>query len=546
MKGVLRPAFAVITRFSLAFNFVLVGILFAIPLLISITILSPGTSAARSEFVGVALAAMATSAFLGIYFMASLYLWTKIGLVRLGETMERIARGDLTGRVDPGGAAGAADSEAGRLWNSARQMNVSLVEIVTQVRASSHTIVSAAKEIAAGSGHLSQRTEEQAASLEETASGMEELSATVKQNAANCQRASDVAGGTSTVTGRASERMRELSRTMGEIDSSAKRVTEMVGLIEGIAFQTNILALNAAVEAARAGEQGRGFAVVASEVRGLAQRSAAAAKEIKALVRASLENAAQGSKLAEETDATMQQVSDSVGEMKSLIDQIAASSAEQSSGVEEINKAVLQLDNVTQQNAALVEQATAAALSFEEEAGRLVNVVESFKVDRGEERDAAVALVKKAVNQIRTVGMQKACEDFNDPHGRFRSGDLYIYVVSTAGIRLAHGSEPHKCGEVCLHFKDADGKEFIRDMMNVAKARGRGWCDYKWANPLTKTIEQKSAYVEMASGAIVGCGIYKGDQAKISARRPQDRSKPRRLASRLEAMPDGKVEQVQF
>lgn len=537
MRALLTPGLALIRSCSLGFSFAIAGILVSVPLLLALFVLYPvfsNAAGAPSSGTAVVLALAAVFVVLGLYVLACLYSWTRTGLVRLGQTLERIASGDLTSRIDADDAEASQESEAGRLWDSAKQMNASLVEIVNQVRASSDTIVSGAKEIAAGNTNLSQRTEEQAASLEETASGIDELSATIEQNAANCNRASELVKGTRDVTTRASDRMHRLSTTMTEIDSSAKRVTEIVGLIEGIAFQTNILALNAAIEAARAGQQGRGFSVVATEVRSLAQRCAGAANDIKALVSESVDKAGQGSRLVLETGAAMDQLVKGVGEVQALVDQIATASAEQSSGVEEINKAVVKLDAVTQQNAALVEEAAAAASSFEEEAGRLVDVVGTFKVDRMEEQDEAVALVKKAANRIRQVGVQQACKDINSPQGGFKFGDLYAYVIDKRGIRLAHASEPQKCGEDSSVLKDADGKEFIREMIHIANTRARRWCDYKWANPSTKQVEQKSAYVALVDDVIVGCGIYKGEvAAPLLLRDKSKRGKPLLSSNRV-------------
>jgi len=236
----------------------------------------------------------------------------------------------------------------------------------------------AAKEIAAGHVNLSQRTEEQASTLEETASGMEELSATVKQNAENCQLASALSRSADEVAQRGAQTVHRVVERMAMIDGSSRKIADIIGVIEAIAFQTNILALNAAVEAARAGEQGRGFAVVASEVRGLAQRSAQAAKEIKALIEESALDVAEGGKLVDESGRIINEVVASVQKVTDLVGQIAVASKEQSSGVHEINKAIMQMESVTQQNAALVEQATASTLAFEEQAANLIAATGEF------------------------------------------------------------------------------------------------------------------------------------------------------------------------
>jgi methyl-accepting chemotaxis protein len=253
--------------------------------------------------------------------------------------------------------------------------------ILQQVRASAETINHAAREVSAGHVNLSQRTEEQATTLEETASGMEELSGTVQKNAKNCQLADGLSRGASEVAEKGAQTVHRAVEKMAMIDQSSKKIVDIIGVIEGIAFQTNILALNAAVEAARAGEQGRGFAVVASEVRSLAQRSSQAAKEIKALIEDSVGNVSEGGKLVGEAGGIINEIVTSVRQVSELIGEISQASQEQSSGVGEINKALAQMEAVTQQNAALVEQATAAILSFEEEADRLSVAVRHFKLE---------------------------------------------------------------------------------------------------------------------------------------------------------------------
>jgi methyl-accepting chemotaxis protein len=247
------------------------------------------------------------------------------------------------------------------------------------VRSSADAIDQAAKEIAAGHVNLSQRTEEQASTLEETASGMEQLAGTVQQNAQTCELASGLSRSADEVAQRGAQTVRRVIERMGMIDRSSSKIADIIGVIEGIAFQTNILALNAAVEAARAGEQGRGFAVVASEVRALAQRSAQAAKEIKALIEESAGNVTEGSKLVAQAGDIIGEIVASVQKVAQLVSQIALASREQNSGVQEINKAIVQMESVTQQNAALVEQATASTLAFEEQAASLIGAIQRFR-----------------------------------------------------------------------------------------------------------------------------------------------------------------------
>ena len=288
---------------------------------------------------------------------------------------ERVAAGDLSSRI-----AATRRDEVGQLMNALGRMNANLAAIVGQVRDGTATIAQASNEIASGNQDLSSRTEQQAGSLEETAASMEELTSTVRQNSEHARRANQLAGNAAAVAGEGGRMVGEVVGTMGRIDASSQRIADIIGVIDGIAFQTNILALNAAVEAARAGEQGRGFAVVASEVRNLAQRSATAAKEIKTLIDASSEQVQAGTRQVAQAGATMQQIVDSIGQVSVIVSEIAAASEEQSAGIDQVNTAVVEMDRVTQQNAALVEQAAAAAASMREQAGQLAEVVDTFRL----------------------------------------------------------------------------------------------------------------------------------------------------------------------
>ncbi len=292
-----------------------------------------------------------------------------------------VADGDLRSEVTVSNC-----DEVGEVLNSLKDMNTRLVKIVSEVRVGAEAIASASGEIAAGNMDLSSRTEAQAASLEETASAMEELTVTVKQNADNANQANRLAGTASEVAAKGGQVVADVVATMSAINSSAHKIADIIGVIDGIAFQTNILALNAAVEAARAGEQGRGFAVVAAEVRNLAQRSANAAKEIKLLIDDSVNKVDLGNKQVNQAGSTMNEVVTSIRRVTDIMSEITSASHEQRMGIEQVNRMIGQMDETTQQNAALVEQAAAAAKSMQAQANRLEKLVYTFKLPNGEQR----------------------------------------------------------------------------------------------------------------------------------------------------------------
>ena len=286
-----------------------------------------------------------------------------------------VASGDLTNPIEVG-----SGKETGRLMQALKNMNDNLAGIVGEVRGASSFIDTSVKQIAAGNSDLSQRTEEQASSLAETAASMEELTSTVKENAENAKQAKQLAVHASDVAVKGGQVVGEMVQTMTSISDSSKKIVDIISVIDGIAFQTNILALNAAVEAARAGEQGRGFAVVAGEVRNLAQRSAAAAKEIKALIGDSVDKVNDGAKLVDQAGTTMNDIGDAVKRVTDIMSEISAASAEQSIGIEQVNQAITEMDEVMQQNAALVEEAAAVAESMQEQANTLMKAVSMFKL----------------------------------------------------------------------------------------------------------------------------------------------------------------------
>ena len=342
---------------------------------------------------------------------AGIAVWITRSITRpLGQALEvanTVAAGDLTSRIEV-----TTRDETGQLLQALKTMNDSLARTVGAVRAGTDTIAVAAEQVAAGSLDLSSRTEQQAGALEETASSMEELTSTVRQNADNARQANKLAESASGVAARGGEVIHQVVGTMDEIQASSSKIGDIIGVIDGIAFQTNILALNAAVEAARAGEQGRGFAVVATEVRNLAQRSAAAAKEIKELIGDSSDKVANGSRLVAQAGATMEEIVDSVRRVTDIMAEISAASLEQTAGIEQINGAVAQMDEGTQQNAALVEETAAASNAMQEQAARLAQAVAVFRIAAGPAVEAPRPVVQAPASRRPAVAGPAAAPAF--------------------------------------------------------------------------------------------------------------------------------------
>jgi methyl-accepting chemotaxis protein len=388
MRSLIEPGMALMNHLTTAQKMLLAAGAFSLPLGAAVLLLVEQRDGAWAD---PAMIAIAAGYLLALYTTLGHHLQVKTGFGGLREAIQRFSRGDLDFRNE-----GTRTGEIGVLLEHIKTMSTNLAEIFQQVRASADVIDGAAREIAAGHVNLSQRTEEQASTLEETASGMEELASTVKQNAETCELASGLSRNADEVAQRGAQTVHRVVERMAMIDQSSRKIADIIGVIEGIAFQTNILALNAAVEAARAGEQGRGFAVVASEVRSLAQRSAQAAKEIKALIEESAGNVVEGGKLVAESGSIINEIVASVQKVAELVGQIALASREQNAGVQEINGAIVQMESVTQQNAALVEQVTASTLAFEQQAKHLIAATSQFKFASNARPAAAAAPLRLA------------------------------------------------------------------------------------------------------------------------------------------------------
>lgn len=443
--------------------------------------------------------------------LLSLFLYALIRKSMVAPLIEatvfakQIAQGDLTARMETRRA-----DEVGQLLMAMNNVSQGLANVVWNVRRSAETLESASHEIASGNQDLSSRTEQQASSLEETASSMEELTSTVRMNAENGIQANNLASEASNVAAKGGEVVSQVVETMGAINESSKKISDIISVIDGIAFQTNILALNAAVEAARAGEQGRGFAVVATEVRSLAQRSAGAAREIKGLIDNSVEKVAVGSALVEQAGATMTEVVASIRRVNDIMGEITAASKEQSEGIEQVNQAIAQMDQVTQQNAALVEQVAASSETMEGQTEDLVKRVGIFKLKSAGTGTAeeAVELVKKAISSFKTNGVQSTFSEISDPLGQYVDRDLYVAVYDENGRNVAHGANAKLIGQDLMSATDGGGKLYVRERIDLVRNQVSAWQNYQFMNPVSSQIEPKSMYLEKYSNFIVGCGIY--------------------------------------
>ncbi len=495
------PSFGMGARIAISF-----GILLALVIILSV-VATLGLSDAGSSTAGTVIAlAILTVAAGGV-----LAWWLRRGIARpLAEATaiaRRLAEGDLS---EP--FVADAHGELGELQAALQEASERMFKIVAHVRAGTTAVATTSGLIAADNTALSGRTEGQASSLEETASSMEELTSTVRQNADNARQANALVASAADSAVKGGDVVGNVVATMGSIKDSSRKIVDIIAVIDGIAFQTNILALNAAVEAARAGEQGRGFAVVATEVRTLAQRSAAAAKEIKELISNSVGEIDAGSRLVDDAGVAMAEIVANVSRVASIMSEIATASTEQSSGIEEINKAIVQIDGTTQQNAALVEEAMRTAASLQEQAVALSQAVSIFNLGAREFGNAeeAVGIVSEGVEFMRAHGRAALIDEVNKlGKGQFIDRDLYISIYSTDGSIVAHGANRRLWGSDWSKIKDTDGRFFVTEMVSMARSRGDGWVDYKWVHPVSKDTMVKSAYFEICDDLVIACGFYK-------------------------------------
>jgi methyl-accepting chemotaxis protein len=418
----------------------------------------------------------------------------------------KLAAGDLTTRIDT-----SRTDEIGKLLKAINSIGQGLANVIWNIRNGTQALAAATSDIAAGNHDLAMRTEQQADALDKTASSMEEMTSTVQDNADHANQAVQLARTASEIAAKGGKVVANVVHTMDSINQSSKKIVDIISVIDSIAFQTNILALNAAVEAARAGEQGRGFAVVAAEVRSLAQRSSTAAREIKALIDSSVENVQNGSQQVAQAGATMDEVVSSIQRVYDMVGEITTASHEQSIGINQVNQAMAQMDQGTQQNAALVKQAASAADSLKTQTTELNNIVGIFTIKTAQHgtTEEAVAMVERALASLEDNGREKTFAEINNKLGPFCDRDLYVVVYNMSGKNLAHGANPANVGKEMIDAKDGAGNLFIRERIAIIQNQGSGWQDYMFLNPISKHMEAKSMYLDRYEDLIIGCGVYK-------------------------------------
>jgi methyl-accepting chemotaxis protein len=417
----------------------------------------------------------------------------------------RITQGDLMNPV----ADAAALQEP--LLRALEELREHVFKIVTDVRSRTLAIATSSSHISSDQAVFAGAVRSQADALETTASSFEQLTAAVEHNAENAARAHDLATSTLTLAAQGGEVVEQVVQTMGSIRGGAHKIVDIIGVIDGIAFQTNILALNAAVEAARAGEQGRGFAVVANEVRNLATRSAEAAKQIKSLIEASVGSVDNGATLVDRAGSTMKEIVASVQRVTQIMTDMSSAAREQSAGISEINRAVVEIDSATQRNASLIDKAGEPVQALHVQAASLTDAVAYFKLGDKEfaSEEDAVALVQRAAQFVRAHGAAALIDDVNrQDKGQFVDRDLYLSIYSPHAQCLAHGNNKRLIGIDARNFKDVDGKAFVSEIVHMAAAQGKGRLTYKWINPLSQKAGVKLAYFEKHGDIVLSCGAY--------------------------------------
>lgn len=438
-----------------------------------------------------------------VYFLLALHSSVAQDLGQVMVATEKMVAGDLRLSL----VLDRSQDELGSLGAAMGQLSRTLSGMVANVRSNAAFVAHSGKSLAMGNRDLSDRTEQQAASLEQTAASVAQLSSTVQGNASSASHANTQAGQVRQVANGGAAIMVEAIEAVEAVQGSAKRMDEIVSVIDGLAFQTNILALNAAVEAARAGESGRGFAVVASEVRSLAKRSAESAKEIRLLIGVSSSHIADSVQKIRAAGNTIEQIVAGIRDVAANMSQIAISSTEQSTGLSEITSAVRQLDEITQRNAGMVSRAVTQAINLEGRASTLVQSVASFRLQQGSAEEA-VELVARAMAHRGQTSKEAFLRDLTNPAKGFHDRDMYVFALDRKGRYLAFGGNQAKVGSRVQDIAGIDGNQLLKSIIDQASVEP-GWVEYDITNPTTGKVQSKMSFVERVDDWFVGCGVYK-------------------------------------
>jgi methyl-accepting chemotaxis protein len=435
---------------------------------------------------------------------AQLALWMSLSqdMAAVEQSMRKTTQGDLTVRASLQG-----HDEMGDMARSLDEMVYKLSAMVADIRSNAALVAHAGQSLAQGNRALADRTEQQAANLEETAASVEQLSSTVQNNAQTALGADHKAAQMRQAADSGAQALARAVQSVEAIQQGARRMSEIIGVIDGIAFQTNILALNAAVEAARAGEQGRGFAVVASEVRMLAQRSSEAAREIRDLIQTSVGQVESSAGLIRSAGDGISAMAGGIHSVAASMSEIAQSSNEQSTGLKEISGAVQQLDQITQDNAQVVGLAVQHAEALEHRASTLNQAVAAFRLQQGTAQEA-VALVQKAAALHRSSPRELFLGKITDKASGFHDRDMYVFVLDPSGRYLAFGGNPAKVGTRVQDIPGIAGDKLVHDIVAQAQ-QGPGWVEYDITNPATGVVQTKMSFVSQMDDWYVGCGVYK-------------------------------------
>ncbi|MFL9877083.1 methyl-accepting chemotaxis protein [Herbaspirillum rhizosphaerae] len=490
-------------KLRVGFLFILCLNLLALTTLLAMTLTVPGR----------AHSGMLTGVGAGVLLLGVLTSWMLMGRVGRNADLLLVDMQALgAGRLGQLQVKAKGQGSAGEFDLAIITLRHRMADVVTKVRNGTVGFAMTSGLLSTDNKALLERTDKQGALLQQTAASTEQITSNVRQNADNAHKANELIATAAQAAAQGGEVVHNVETNMADIRDSSRRIADIINVVDGIAFQTNILALNAAVEAARAGETGRGFAVVATEVRVLAQRVAAASKEIQTLITDSVSKVESCDKQVLLAGTTMRKIVSSVSSAATIMQEISSASREQSSGVATINDTIAQLDQMTQENAKLVDEISAAAAILHRQAVTLTNVVSHFDLGSDEfgTREDAMTLVDSAIEHAETEGLPSLVNKVNDlVERRFADRDLYLVVVGLAdGQIVAHGGNPRLVGVDTRKHRDPGGKPFGQEIVDTARNHGTGWVDFKFAHPVTQEIKTKSAYVRRLGDCLVSCGFY--------------------------------------